>query len=104
MSPTKKMRAKWRNKIHIGEQTYYGFHEYWTIPEDDPKDKNCKFGLYRNTPEKIKYLEEKGILKKISGGYGGISDYYRTEYYPYNEDVEKALKEIGWSTDFVRDK
>lgn len=90
-----KMRKAWENKIHVGEQTYYGYHEYFCIPEDGEKE-----GQYRNTPEKIKFLEEKGIIKKVSGGYGGLSDYYRTEYYPYSEEVQKALEGIGWTTDF----
>lgn len=90
-----KMRKAWENKIHVGEQTYYGYHEYFCIPEDGEKE-----GQYRNTPEKIKFLEEKGIIKKVSGGYGGLSDYYRTEYYPYTDEVQKALEKIGWTTDF----
>lgn len=100
-----KMKKAWDKKIHVGEQTYYGVHEYWLIPEDDPKSTNDTFrkeGMYRNTPEKIKFLVEKGIIKKVSGGYGGFSDYYRTEYYPYGEDVQKALEGIGWTTDFER--
>lgn len=98
-----KMRKAWDKKIHIGEQTYYGCHEYWMIPEDNPKSElpdYKKLGMYRNTPEKIKFLEEKGIIKKVSDGYGGFSDYYRTEYYPYNDEVQKALEDIGWTTDF----
>ena len=90
-----RMRKAWDKKIHIGEQTYYGYHEYWLIPEDDGKE-----AKYRNTPEKIKFLEEKGIIKKTSGGYGGLGDYYRTVYYPYGDEVRKALEEIGWTTDF----
>lgn len=91
-----KMKKAWENRIHIGEQTYYGCHEYWLIPEEgDGKERK-----YRNTPEKIKFLEEKGIIKKISGGYGGWGDYNRTEYYPYSEEVQKALEDIGWTTDF----
>lgn len=90
-----KMRKAWDKKVHIGEQTYYGVHEYWLIPEDDGKE-----GKYRNTPEKIKFLEEQGIIKKTSGGYGGFSDYYHTEYYPYGDNVQKALENIGWTTDF----
>jgi hypothetical protein len=90
-----KMKKVWDKKIHIGEQNYYGAHEYWLIPEDEGKE-----GQYRNTPEKIKFLEEKGIIKKVSGGYGGFSDYYRTEYYPYGYEVQKALEDIGWATDF----
>lgn len=92
-----KMRKAWDKKIHVGEQTYYGQHEYFCIPEENV---NSKEGKYRNTPEKIKFLEEKGIIKKVSGGYGGFSDYYRTEYYPYNDEVQKALESIGWTTDF----
>lgn len=100
-----KHKKEWENKIHIEEQTYYGYHEYWLIPEDDPKSTNeyyKKLGMYRNTPEKIKFLEEKGIIKKVSGGYGSFSDYYRTEYYPYNNEVQKALEDIGWTTDFKK--
>ena len=98
-----KMRKAWENKIHIGEQTYYGYHEYFYIPEDGPKSTNdtyTKEGMYRNTPEKIKFLVEKGIIKKVKGGYGGLSDYYHTEYYPYTDEVQKALEDIGWTTDF----
>ena len=94
-----RMKKEWENKIHIGEQTYYGVHEYWLIPVDDPKNTD-KTGMYRNTPEKIKFLEEKGIIKKTTGGYGGLSDFYRTVYYPYDDEVRKALEEIGWTTDF----
>ena len=92
-----KMRKEWDKKIHVDEQTYYGYHEYWLIPKDDVTSKE---GKYRNTPEKIKFLEENGVIKKVSGGYGGFSDYYRTEYYPYSEEVQKALEAIGWTTDF----
>ena len=91
-----KMRKAWDKKIHVGEQTYYGCHEYWLIPEEG----DGKEAKYRNTPEKIKFLEEKGIIKKVSGGYGALSDYYRTEYYPYGEEVQKALEAIGGTTDF----
>jgi hypothetical protein len=56
--------------------------------------------MYRNTPEKINFLEEKGIIKKASGGYGGLGDYYHTVYYPYTDKVQKALEDIGWRTDF----
>ena len=83
-----KKKKEWDKKIHVGEQTYYGYHEYFCIPEDDADSKE---GKYRNTPEKIKFLEENGVIKKVSGGYGGFSDYYRTEYYPYSEEVQKAL-------------
>lgn len=102
-----KKKKEWENKIHIAEQTYYGYHEYFYIPEDSPNSTNDdykKLGMYRNTPEKIKSLEEKGIIKKVSGGYGGYSDYYRTEYYPYNDEVQKALENIGWTTDFKKVK
>ena len=92
-----KMKKAWENKIHVGEQTYYGYHEYFCIPEDDGKE-----GKYRNTYGKIKFLEEKGIIKKVSGGYGGFGDYHHTEYYPYSEEVQKALEAIGWKTDFER--
>ena len=97
-----KHKKEWANKIHIEEQTYYGRHEYWFIPEDNPESTNNgykKLGMYRNTPEKIKFLEKMGIIKKVSGGYGGFSDYYRAEYYPYNNEVQKALEDIGWTTD-----
>lgn len=98
-----KMRKAWENKIHVGEQTYYGYHEYFCIPVDDPNSANDTYrkeGMYRNTPEKIRFLEERGIIKKTTGGYGGLDDYYRTVYYPYDDEVRKALEEIGWTTDF----
>ena len=100
-----KRKKEWENKIHVEEQTYYGYHEYWWIPEDNPQNTNDdykKFCMYRNTPDKIKFLEKRGIIKKVSGGYGGLIDYYRTEYYPYNNEVQKALEDIGWTTDFKK--
>ena len=98
-----KKKKEWENKIHVEERTYYGCHEYWYISKDIQNGTNNdykKFYMYRNTPEKIKFLEEKGIIKKVGGGYGGLSDYYRTKYYPYNDEVQKALENIGWTTDF----
>ena len=98
-----RMKKAWENKIHIGEQTYYGQHEYFYIPVDDPNSANDTYrkeGMYRNTPEKIRFLEEKGIIKKTTGGYGGWGDFNCTVYYPYGDGVRKALEEIGWTTDF----
>ena len=92
-----KKKKEWDKKIHVGEQTYYGCHEYWLIPEDDVTSKE---GKYRNTREKIKFLVEKEIIKKVSGGYGGFGDFHHAEYYPYSEEVQKALEAIGWTTDF----
>jgi len=98
-----RMKKEWENKIHIGEQTYYGQHEYFHIPVDDPDSANDTYrkeGMYRNTPEKIRFLEERGIIKKTTGGYGSFGDYFTTIYYPYSDEVRKALEEIGWTTDF----
>ena len=100
-----KKKKEWENKIHIGEQTYYGYPEYLYIPEDNSNstyDDYKKLSIYRNTPEKIKFLEDRGIIKKVSGGYGGLGDYHRTEYYSYSDEVQKALENIGWTTDFKK--
>lgn len=95
--------SEWDKKIHVGEMTYYGQHEYYYIPEDDPTSDMpayAKQGKYRNTPEKIKELVNAGILKKSTAGYGGLGDYHEAQAYLYNAEVGKALKDYGWTTDF----
>lgn len=96
--------AEWDKKIHVAEMTYYNQHEYYYIPEDDPKSDNstyAKTGKYRNTPEKIKELVDAGILKKSPAGYGGLGDYHEAQAYLYTAEVGKAIKEYGWTTDFI---
>lgn len=91
-----KKKAEWEKKIHIGERTYYGCHEYWLIPEDIL----CKESEYRNTPEKIKELADAGVIKKVMRCYGGLSDCYNEEVYLFNDEVKKAIEDYGWTTDF----
>ncbi len=96
--------AEWDKKIHVAEMTYYNQHEYYYIPEDDPKSDNstyAKTGKYRNTPEKINELVEAGILKKSPAGYGGLGDYHEAQAYLYTAEVGKAIKDYGWTTDFI---
>ena len=91
-----KMRKAWEKKIHIGERTYYGCHEYWLIAEDDGKE-----GKYRNTPEKIQELVDAGIIKKTRTCYGGWGDASYEEIFIFNDEVKKAIEDYGWTTDFV---
>ena len=96
--------AEWDKKIHVAEMTYYGQHEYYYICEDNPKSENstyAKQGKYRNTPEKIKELVDAGILKKSPAGYGGFGDYHESQKYLYNAEVGKAIKDYGWTIDFI---
>lgn len=90
-------KAEWDHKLHVGEMTYYDRHEFWLFPEETSKSKEH---LYRNTPEKFRELEEKGILKKTTQGYGGLGDYYQRDVYLCNSKVLKLLSEAGWTTDF----
>lgn len=96
--------SEWDKKIHVAEMTYYGQHEYYYIPEDDPNSDSstyAKQGKYRNTPEKIKELVDAGILKKVPVGIGALGDYHECEVYLFNAKVEEALKDYGWTTDFI---
>lgn len=88
---------EWDHKLHVGEMTYYGQHEFWMFPEEMSKSKES---LYRNTPEKIKELEEKGILKKTTQGYGAFGDYSHMDVYLCNSEVLGNLSEAGWTTDY----
>lgn len=93
--------SEWDKKIHVAEMTYYNQHEYYYIPEDDPKSDistYAKQGKYRNTPEKIKELVDAGILKKSTVVYGS---YHECKMYLFNANVEEALKDYGWTTDFI---
>ena len=78
--------------------TYYGQHEFWYFPEDDLNTKKEYF--YRNTPEKIKELEEKGILKKTRRCVGGLGDTSYVEEFICDDETLKKLSEAGWSTDY----
>jgi len=88
---------EWDHKIHVGEMSYYGQHEFWLFPEETSKSKER---LYRNTPEKIRELEEKGILKKTDQCYGGLGDCSKVSVYLCDGETLKKLTDAGWSTDF----
>lgn len=89
-------KKEWEKKIHIGERTYYGCHEYWLIPEEgDGKERK-----YRNTPEKIQELVDAGVIKKITTCYGGWGDASYEAVFIFNDDVKKAVEDYGWTTDF----
>lgn len=92
-------RKEWEKKLHVAGYDYYGRIEYHYFPEDNPKD-SLRTGLWRNTPEKFRELEEAGVLKKRNIGSGGFGDYSVMERYVYNDDSAKALAEHGWTTDF----
>ena len=91
-----KMRKAWEKKIHVGELTYYGCHEYWLISEDGGKE-----GKYRNTPEKIEELVNAGIINKKRICHGGWGDSSYEEIFIFNDEVKKAIEDYGWTTDFV---
>ena len=90
-------KKKWEKKIHIGERTYYGCHQYWVIPEDSVEYKE---GKYRNTPEKIQELVDAGVIKKTTRCYGALGDACNEEVFFFNDDMKKAIEDYGWTTDF----
>lgn len=92
-------KTNWVKKLHVDEQTYYGQHEFWCFPEEYDQDSR-KYHLWRNTPEKFQELEEKGILKKTTQWYGGLSDSYQRDVYLCNDEVLQKLADAGWTTDF----
>lgn len=89
--------TEWEHKLHVGGKYYYNTLEFWFFPEETSDSKESK---YRNTKEKFKELEEKGILQKTTKGYGSFSDYYKVDVYPCNGEILKKLEEAGWTTDF----
>ena len=94
-----KQKALWEKKLHVDEQLYYSQHEFWCFPEE--YDQNSRrYHLWRNTPEKFRELEEKGILKKTTQWYGGFSDSYKRDVYLCNEEILQKLTDAGWTTDF----
>ena len=92
-------KKAWVRKVHIGERSYYGCHEYWLIPEDSVENKE---GKYRNTPEKIQELVDAGVIKKQTTCYGGWGDANYETVFVFNDDVKKAIEDYGWTTDFER--
>lgn len=89
-------KKAWEKKIHIGERTYYGCHEYWLIAEDG----NGKERKYRNTPEKVQELADAGVIKKVGMCYGCWGDASHEEVFIFNDEVRKAIEGYGWTTDF----
>ena len=87
----------WNQKIHVGEWTYYGQHEFWYFPEEMSDSKESK---YRNTQEKFQELEDLGILKKVTQCYGGFMDSGRADVYLCNKEVLEKLTAAGWTTDW----
>ena len=94
-----KQKADWEKKLHVYEQTYYGQHEFWCFPEEYEQDSR-RYHLWRNTPEKFQELVDKGILKKTTQWYGGLSDSYQRDVYLCNDDILQKLADAGWTTDF----
>lgn len=90
-------KKEWDKKIHIGERSYYGCHEYWLIPVDSPEYKE---GDYRNTQEKIQELVDAGVIKKKRACYGAWGDATYEEVFVFDDDVKKAIEDYGWTTDF----
>ena len=88
-------KKAWEKKIHIGERTYYGCHEYWLIAEDGGKE-----GKYRNTTEKVQELADAGVIKKVRTCYGAWGDASNEEVFIFNDDIRKAIEDYGWTTDF----
>ncbi len=94
-----KQKADWEKKLHVDEQLYYSQHEFWCFPEEYEQDSK-RYHLWRNTPEKFQELEEKGILKKTTQWYGGLSDSYKRDVYLCNDETRQKLADAGWTTDF----
>jgi hypothetical protein len=88
-------QVEWSNKVNVSEMSYYGYHEFYYLKVDDPKD-SLREGLWRNTPEKIQTLIDAGVIKKVKTGYGGLSDYYNWEGLLLTTDADAAIKELGW--------
>ena len=87
----------WNQKLHVGEWTYYGQHEFWYFPEEMSDSKESK---YRNTQEKFQELEDLGILKKETQCYGGFMDSGKADVYLCNKEVLEKLTAAGWTTDW----
>lgn len=89
--------AQWDHKLHVAPYLYYDQLEFYYFPEELSKTKEQK---YRNTMDKFRQLEEEGLLKKTTQGYGGLSDYFKTDVYLCDGEALKRLADAGWSTDF----
>lgn len=90
-------KKAWEKKLHISLKDYYGTLEFYYIAEDKERE-----GQYRNTPEKIKELEDAGILKKTSVSYGGWGDCTTIETYRITNELLDKLAGAGWTTDFEK--
>lgn len=99
-------KKEWEKKLHVSAKYYYNSLEFYYIAVDNAVNDSCRYNEYRNTPKKIKELEDAGILKLTTCGYGGLSDYYKMEAYRVTEEGLEKLAAAGWTTDYqeVRNK
>lgn len=85
--------------IWISEWSNYGTIEGMYVSVDTERElDSSKKHLWRNTPEKIKKLQELGILKSgqfYLGGFGDCS--VHKEECVITEDGIRELEELGWT-------
>ena len=88
----------WEKKIHVFEMTYYDCHEFYFVDVDRDYDKR-RYHLWRNTAEKVKELEDAGLIKKTTTCYGGFGDCRKWEGYIVNEGIIEKIRDAGWEVE-----
>lgn len=86
----------WKKTILTRNRTYYGQYQFTYIEPDMPGSEH-KAHLWRNTPEKIKELEETGLIRKSETTYGGLGDTCRWKGYVINSEDISRIRQAGWT-------
>lgn len=94
------MKAKYAKLIHLRKVEDYGYPLGWKLVVD-PKGREG-FG-WRNTEEKLKAIEDAGLLKTATFCFGGFGDGWNEHYLGFKpeqkDEAVKALKDAGWEVE-----
>lgn len=94
------MKAKYAKYIYLRRVLDYGHLLGWKLVVDPAE---CKERGWRNTEEKVKAIEDAGLLKTTTFCFGGFGDSWNEchlGFKPEEKDAAvQALKDAGWEVE-----
>ncbi len=94
------MKAKHAKLIHLRKVEDYGYLLGWKLVVDT--NGNQGHG-WRNTEEKVKAIEDAGLLKTATFCFGGFGDGWNEHHLGFKpeqkDEAVKALKDAGWEVE-----
>lgn len=94
------MKAKHAKHIYLRKVLDYGYQLGWKLVVDIPGREG--YG-WRNTEEKVKAIEDAGLLKTACFCFGGFGDGWNERHLGFKPEQKdtavKALKDAGWEVE-----